>query len=45
MEILSEGHFIRVSGPGAIDRILLNHLAAFQSNIALRLSGALIMGS
>ena len=33
MEILSEGHFIRTNGPGTIDRILLNHLAASQSNM------------
>ena len=33
MEILSEGHFIRAYGPGTIDRILLNHLAAFQCNM------------
>jgi hypothetical protein len=33
MEILSEGQFIRISGPGAIDRILLNRLAAFKNNM------------
>jgi hypothetical protein len=33
MEILFEGHFIRISGPDANDRILLRRLAAFQSNM------------
>ena len=33
MEILSEGHFIPIPGPGGIVWILLNRLAAFESNM------------